>query len=83
MFMGPILNTKKIKMNRLVSYLENFTDLPVENQTNLNDAYDISLNWQEEDPKTIHAELAKYGLKLERSKTPLPIKVLEIFKKKE
>lgn len=83
MFMGPILNTKKIKMNRLVSYLENFTDLPVEDQTNLNDAYDISLNWQEEDPKTIHTELAKYGLKLGRSETPLPIKVLEIFKKKE
>ncbi|MDB9782868.1 TIGR03435 family protein, partial [Winogradskyella sp.] len=83
MFMGPILNTKKIKMNRLVSYLENFTDLPVEDQTNLNDAYDISLNSQEEDPKTIHTELAKYGLKLGRSETPLSIEVLEIFKKKE
>ncbi|WP_296316279.1 TIGR03435 family protein [Winogradskyella sp. UBA3174] len=82
MFMGPILKTKKIKMSRLVAYLENFLPEPVIDQTNLEAEYDISLEWQSEDPKTLHTELAKYGLKLERSDQPLPVEVMEIFNKK-
>ena len=81
-FMGPIFKAKKIKIGRLVEYIENFTAIPVTDQTGLEDFYDIELNWQAEDPKTIHRELAKYGLKLKRSSRKLPIKVMEIYKKK-
>lgn len=82
MFMGPILKTKKIKIGRLVEYIENFTAIPVTDQTGLEGFYDIELSWQTEDPKTIHSELAKYGLKLKRSSRKLPIKVMEVYKKR-
>lgn len=82
MFMGPILKTKKIRMSQLAEYLENFTAIPVVDNTNLNGEYDIELEWQEEDPKTLFSELKKYGLKFEKSKTKLPVEVMEIYKKK-
>ena len=80
--MGPILKTKKIKMSQLTEYLENFKALPVVDITNLDGEYDIELEWQEEDPKTLYSELKKYGLKLEKSDKKLPVEVMEIYKKK-
>ncbi|GCC53178.1 TlpA family protein disulfide reductase [Chryseotalea sanaruensis] len=82
MFMGPVLQSKKIKMSRLADYLENFTSIPVVDQTNLLGEYDIALEWQAEDPKTIHVELKKYGLELIRSEEKLPVEIMEIYKKK-
>lgn len=82
MFMGPVLQSKKIKMSRLADYLENFTSIPVVDQTNLLGEYDINLEWQAEDPKTIHAELKKYGLELIKSEEKLPVDIMEIYKKK-
>lgn len=82
MFMGTILKTKKIKMSRLAEYLENFTPIPVLDKTNLNKEYDIHLEWQAEDPKTIHSELKKYGLELVRAEEKLPVEILEVYKKK-
>ena len=82
MFMGSILKTKKIKMSQLAEYLENFTSLPVLDVTELNGTYDIDLEWQEVDAKTLHSELKKYGLKLEKSDKKLPVEVMEIYKKK-
>ena len=81
MFMGSILKTKKIKMSQLAEYLENFTSLPVLDVTELNGTYDIDLEWQEVDAKTLHSELKKYGLKLEKSDKKLPVEVMEIYKK--
>lgn len=81
-FRGSVLKTKKIKMKVLADYIENFTSLPVVDKTNLDSFYDINLEWQSENPKTLHQELTKYGLKLEKSKEKLPIEVLEIYKKK-
>ena len=81
MFMGSILKTKKIKMSQLAEYLENFTSLPVLDITELNGTYDIDLEWQEVDAKTLHSELKKYGLKLEKSDKKLPVEVMEIYKK--
>ena len=66
MFMGTILKAKKIKMSQLAEYLENFTSIPVLDKTELNGDYDIELNWQAEDPKTLHTELKKCGLKFEK-----------------
>lgn len=82
MFMGSILKTKKIKMSQLAEYLENFTSLPVLDVTELNGAYDIDLEWQEVDAKTLHSELKKYGLILEKSDKKLPVEVMEIYKRK-
>jgi len=81
-FMGSILKTKKIKMSQLAEYLENFTALPVVDITGLNEAYDIDLDWQEADPKTLYSELKKYGLKLQKSDKKRPIKVMKVYKKK-
>ena len=80
-FRGTILEAKKIKMGRLAEYLENFTAFPVVDQTELNGFYDINLEWQAENPKTIHDELKKYGLKLKKSEIALPVEVLMIYKK--
>jgi thiol-disulfide isomerase/thioredoxin len=82
MSMGFILRSKKIKISRLAKYLENFTGLPVLDKTNLNGEYDIELDWQGIDFKTLHPELKKYGLKLEKSDKKLPVKVMKIYKKK-
>lgn len=81
MFMGAILKTKKIKISLLAEYLENFTAIPVLNKTNLNGEYDIHLEWQAEDPKTLHSQLKKYGLELVRSEEKLPVDIMEIYKK--
>lgn len=81
MFMGTILKTKKIKMSKLAEYLENFTPIPVLDKTNLNGEYDIVLEWQAEDAKTLHSELKKYGLELVRAKEKLPVEIMEIYKK--
>jgi len=82
MFMGSILKSKKIKISQLAEYLENFAGLPVLDKTNLNGEYDIELEWQGVDFQTLHSELKKYGLKLEKSDKKLPVEVMEIYKKK-
>ncbi len=81
MFMGTILKTKKIKMSQLAEYLENFTSIPVLDKTELSGAYDIELKWQAEDPKTLHTELKKYGLKFEKSNKKLPVEIMELYRK--
>jgi uncharacterized protein (TIGR03435 family) len=82
MFMGSILKSKKIKMSQLAEYLENFAGLPVLDKTNLNGEYDIELEWQEVDFQTLHSELKKYGLNLEKSEKKLPVEIMEVYKKK-
>lgn len=81
MFAGTILKTKKIKMLQLAEYLENFTPIPVLDKTKLTGEYDINLEWQAQDPKTIHSELKKYGLELIKSKQKLPVEVMQIYRK--
>jgi len=70
---------KKIKIKLLTGYLERYSDLPIVDKTELKDVYDIDLDWELDESKTISSELKKYGLKLKKSK--LPIEVVEIFKK--
>jgi hypothetical protein len=82
MFRGPVLTTKKFRMSQLAEYLENFTSIPVLDITNLNGEYDIELEWQTEDRRTLDSELKKYGLKLEKSDKKLPVRVMEIYLKK-
>ena len=61
LFMGSVLKSKKIKMSVLADYLEDFTLTPVLDKTNLKGEYDIHLEWQEEDPKTLHTALKNLG----------------------
>lgn len=81
-FMGTILKTKKIKMSKLAEYIEKFQSLPVIDKTDLNGEYDIDLEWFEDNPETLHSELKKYGLILEKFDKKLPVEVMEIYKKK-
>ncbi len=82
-FRGPSLSAKKIKMPQLAEYLENFTSIPVLDKTNLKGEYDIELEWQPEDPETLNKELKKYGLSFKKSDQILPVKIMEIYIKKE
>ncbi|EDP72803.1 thioredoxin family protein [Flavobacteriales bacterium ALC-1] len=80
-FRGTSYSGKKITMETLAKYIENFTNLPVLDKTNLNGYYDIKLDWQFEDIATLNEELSKYGLKYEKSEEELPVQVMEIYKK--
>ncbi len=80
-FWGSNFKGEKIKISRLAAYLENFTSIPVLDKTNLNEEYDIELEWQAEDPKTLHTELKKYGLTLIKSEEKLPVEIMEIYRK--
>lgn len=77
---GGMFRSKKTELKYLVNYLEEFTDIPVVDKTNLVGFFDIDLNWQLEDPKTLNSELKKYGLKLERSSTKIPVEVIHLYK---
>ncbi len=83
MFMGTIIKSKKIKMSQLAKYIENFTSIPVLDKTDLKDEYDIEFEWQEEDPNTLHTVLKEYGLDFEKSNNKLPVKIMEIYRKKQ
>jgi len=80
---GPTYVADRQPISQLLGYLENIMDMPVVDKTNLTNLYDITLNWDTEKLSTLHAELEKYGLKLEKSDKPLPIEVLEIYKKEK
>lgn len=79
-FQGNIFDSKKIKIHRLTEYIENFSSIPVLDQTNLNGMYDFAFEWEYDDPKTLLTALEKFGLKLEKSEVDLPVRVMELFK---
>lgn len=77
---GGVFKAKKTELKYLVKYLEEFTDVPVIDQTNLEGYFDLDLNWQLEDPKTLHTELKKHGLLLEKSAVKVPVDVIHLNK---
>ncbi len=79
MFRGPSFEAKNITMKRFIKYLENFTRIPVVDETKLNDRYDVKMEWQFEDPKTFHTELEKMGLVLEDAERYVEHLVLSDF----
>jgi len=64
-FRGPSFNAKNITIKRFAEYLESFMTVPVVDETELSERYDIELDWQFEDPKTLYDALEKLGLVLE------------------
>lgn len=78
---GGIYKSKSTPLEELIKYIEDFTSIPVVDSSNLKGNFDIDLNWQLEDPKTINTELKKYGLLLEKSKVKLPVTIIEVYKK--
>ena len=80
-FQGNIFNSKKIEIHQLTEYIENFSSIPVVDQTNLNGMYDFAFEWEYDHPKTLLKALEKFGLKLEKSEVDLPVRVMELFKK--
>jgi thiol-disulfide isomerase/thioredoxin len=75
---GPYFKGIKITSNQLIWYLENLTELPVEDKTGIEFDFDIELNWNFGYPKTLNEELKKYGLTLKKSTVPEKIVLLEI-----
>jgi len=78
MAMGGLFDMKKSKMNRLANYLENMTPLPVYDNTGLDGEYDITIQWEGENVKSLHDALEKYGLTIKKSKMKYPIELLKI-----
>lgn len=82
-FKGPTFIAKKVKLFKLIKYLENYTFMPVIDLTNLKEEYDFELNWKFENPKTLFLELNKYGLKLEKLNKKAVVEVMQVYKKKQ
>ena len=77
---GPVFMGDRIRLKTLLGYLEEQTMTPILDKTGLTDFYDIHLDWQFEAPETIHRELAKYGLKLEKIYQEVEVEYLRITK---
>jgi uncharacterized protein (TIGR03435 family) len=75
-FRGPNFEAKNIAIKKFAEYLENFTDVPIVDETMLNDKYDIKMEWQFEDPTTFYEALKALGLTLEDAERPVEHLVL-------
>lgn len=80
---GPKFSGKKVKIAKLIHYIENFTSIPVIDLTNLKEEYDFELNWKFEEPSTLFSELNKFGLKLEKLDKKAEVEVMQIYRKKD
>lgn len=80
-FRGDRFIATNQKLKRLIRYLENMQNIIIADKTSLNGLYDIELEWEYENPETLHKALAKYGLELKKSEEQLFVEVLEIHKK--
>ncbi len=78
-YIGPYFRGGKIPIDVLVAYLENEFQEPVEDLTDIIGKYDIELNWNFENPRSINTALEVYGLKLERSSHPLTIDMVRLY----
>ncbi len=68
-------------INSLSKYLEEKVDKPVVDETNLSQNYNLTINWFNENPNQIYAELQKLGLKLVDGKRKIAMLVFYEEKK--
>ena len=79
-FGGGHYKGTQISINHLTAYLENEIMRPVKDKTGLDYIFDLELNCNYEDPRSLVEELKKNGFIIRRSKIPETITVLELTK---
>ena len=82
-FRGPSYKGRHINTRDLISYLENETQQVVLDGTSIDYLFDISLDWQYENPKSLNEQLGNYGLQIKRSKVPQDVNYLVLYELKE
>jgi uncharacterized protein (TIGR03435 family) len=55
---------KNSLVSKLAEFLESQLDIPVVDDSNLIEKYDVEIAWYNENPQQIHQELKKVGLEL-------------------
>ncbi|MFZ6663391.1 TIGR03435 family protein [Peijinzhouia sedimentorum] len=76
-YSGAGLKMTNNKIDYLASYLENQLDLPVIDETNLLENYDLEIPWYNENPDQIFAELEKLGLQLQKITRKIDVLLLK------
>ncbi len=79
-FVVLIIKGEKITSYDLIKYLENEIQLPVKNKTQINFDFDIELEWNYANTKSLNEALKAYGLIIKKSENPESIQLLEIKK---
>jgi uncharacterized protein (TIGR03435 family) len=74
---GMGLSMKNSPMSKLTDFLESQLDIPIVDETNLIEKYDLELAWYNENPKQIHQELKKIGLELVSEERKIKILVIK------
>ncbi|MFN7494013.1 MAG: redoxin domain-containing protein [Cyclobacteriaceae bacterium] len=63
-YSGKGLSMKNSLVSKLAEFLESQLDIPVVDDSNLIEKYDVEIAWYNENPQQIHQELKKVGLEL-------------------
>ncbi len=74
---GKGLSMKKSPISTLAEFLESQVDIPVVDETNLIEKYDLEIAWYNENPQQIHQELKKIGLELVSEERKIKVLVIK------
>jgi uncharacterized protein (TIGR03435 family) len=74
---GKGLSMKNSPLSKLAEFLESQLDIPVVDETNLIEKYDLELAWYNENPQQIHQELKKIGLELVSEERKIKVLVIK------
>lgn len=74
---GEGLSMKNSPISTLTDFLENQLDIPIFDETNLIEKYDLKLAWYNENPQQIHQELNKIGLELVSEERKIKVLVIK------
>ena len=74
---GKGLSMKNSPISKLTDFLESQLDIPIVDETNLIEKYDLELAWYNENPQQIHQELKKIGLELVSEERKIKVLVIK------
>lgn len=75
-YSGKGLSMKNSPMNIVAEFIESQLNLPIIDETGLNETYDLNLVWYNESPQQIHQELNKIGLELVSEERTIKVLVI-------
>jgi len=73
---GPSMEAKHKPIDQLVTYLTNFSKLPVVDGTNLKGRYNYALNWSFSNRESLYSSLNELGLELVKEKALVEVLVI-------